>query len=427
MKIHIKLVGFVSVALVIPLLLGIFYVRHVGRLYYQKQQGIIHLMIAEELAGTLQNGVRQKFEQVLNWASISPLPSLVAAVPALPPDMADILKQESTWSDSPGAESFEQQILLSSVSASIRAFQQLNPEFAEILMTDRYGRLIGASNPTTDFWQADEAWWTSVSNSPAGSGHVHGLVYDRSAGVMAIDMVFPVYSAGRPAEFLGVLKVSLDATRFLQRAAPQPWSRAVARDLVFPDGRMFACINLGDSPEFPLLPIDVMQHLLVAPDRWGVVEIFPGTRSLTAIAPVRIMESADGTARGELYAVVSRDLDATLMPVRDMLRELTLWGVAASLLMALMASLLATYWLARPIKKLRNASESFVHYIKQSEAGRFEEAWENRQKVRQHMAELETIHNHDELQGLARDFIRMGDRMLVFFRQIEDRLPDKKK
>jgi len=69
MKIHVKLVGFVSAALVAPLLLGIFYVRHFGRLYYQEQQGVIHLMIAEEMAGTLQDGIGRKFDQALNWIS----------------------------------------------------------------------------------------------------------------------------------------------------------------------------------------------------------------------------------------------------------------------------------------------------------------------------------------------------------------------
>lgn len=427
MKIQVKLVGFVSAALVVPLLLGVFYVRHFGRLYYQKQQGIIHLMIAEELAGTLQDGIRQKFEQVLNWAAISPLPSLVAAVPAPQPDMADILRVESMWSKSPKAGSVEQMILLSPVSAAIHAFQQLNPEFAEILMTDRYGRLIGASNPATDFWQADEAWWTSAAVLPAGSGHIQGLVYDESSAVMAIDMVFPVYSTGSPSEFLGVLKVSLNATRFLQRAAPRFWNQAIARDLVFPDGRMFACINLGDNPEFSQLPLDVLKQLMTAPEHWGAVEIFPGTLSLAAMAPIRIMESPDGKKGGELYAVVSSDLNAAMMPVREMLRQLTVWGITASLLIAVIAYLLATYWFARPIKKLRNASQSFVHYIKQSEEGRFEDSWESRQKVRQHMKELETIRNRDELHGLALDFIRMGDRMLIFFRQIEERLTNKKK
>jgi HAMP domain-containing protein len=106
---------------------------------------------------------------------------------------------------------------------------------------------------------------------------------------------------------------------------------------------------------------------------------------------------------------------------------LTVWGVIATLLIASIGYLLAICWFARPIKKLSSASQSFVQYIKMSEQGRFEDSWESRQKVRRRMNELETIRNRDELQGLARDFIRMGERMLIFFRKIEEHLTDKKK
>lgn len=427
MKIHVKLVGFVSVALIVPLLLGVFYVRHFGQRYYQKQQGIIHLMIAEELAGTLQDGIRQKFEQVLNWVAIGPVASLASS--ASPPqlDMETVLQIESRWSHISQVGGTEQAVLLSPVSAAIRSFQQLNPEFAEILMTDRYGLLIGASNPTTDYWQADEEWWMSASVLPAGKGRIPGLVYDESAGGVVIDMTFPVYSAGVSPEFLGILKASLNATRFLPRAAPRPWSREIARDLVYPDGKLFVCIDSGDSPEFLQMPEESLRKLLNAPDHWDAVEIIPGTLSLAAIAPIHMtVDSMDHSPTGEVYAVVSRDLTAAMMPVHDMLSQLTVWGIAVTLLIALIGYLLATFWFARPIKKLRNASQSFVHYIKQSEEGRFEDAWESRQEVRRRMNELDTIRNRDELQGLARDFTRMGDRMLGFFRKIEERLTDKK-
>ncbi len=426
MKIQVKVIGFVSASLVVPLLLGIFYVRHFGKSYYERQQGIIHLMIAEELAGTFQDGIRQKFEQVLNWVHLSSIPSLAETVPVPPLDMDGIQRIESGWAASAATGGIQRTILSTPVSDSIRAFQQLNPEFAEILMTDRHGRLIGASNPTTDYWQADEPWWAVAATVPSGKGHIQGLVLDESSGVMAIDMAFPVYSSGHPDKLLGVLKVSLNATRFLQRAAPRPWNRAIARDLVFPDGRVFVHINSGDKPEFAKISEDALQKVLAEPERWGTVELLSGTLSLAAAAPVRIVTDAPDAKDGsELYVVVSRNLAEAMMPVRDVLRQLTVWGIVTTLLLALIGYLLATYWFARPIKKLRNASQSFVSYIKQSEQGRLEESWESRQKARQRMNELETIQNRDELEGLAGDFIRMGDRMLGFFRQIEERLTDK--
>lgn len=431
MKIHAKLVSFVSVALVVPLLLGVYYVRHFGRLYYQKQQGIIYLMVAEEMAGTLQDGIRQKFQQILNWVSVSALSSMAAGIPVALFSAEEIQTIESTWSSSSTVTGVEQAILSNPLSNSIRAFQRVNPEFAEILMTDRYGRLIGATHPTTDYWQADEAWWKSASGFPAGDGLIEGLLYDESAGVLVIDMVFPVYDPEHPNDFIGVLKVSLHATRFLLRAAPRPWSKELARDIIFPDGRVFARISAGESPDFSRISGETLQQLLTAPERWRTVELNPGTLSLAAAVPMQVMDESPGWQEEpkdtrELYVVVSRDLDKAMMPVREVLRLLTVWGIVAVLLIAVISYLLATYWFARPIKKLRKASMSFVDYIRLSEQGHYEESWESRQKVRQRMNELETIRSRDELQGLSRDFIRMGERMLVFFRQIEERLTDKK-
>lgn len=427
MRIHAKLVSFVSVALVIPLLLSIYYVRYFGRLYYRQQQELIHSMIAEELAEALQDGIHQKVQQIANWTEFGPLSAIASSLPVSPFNPADVQRVESTWSS--GRE--EASILSNSLSEVIRAFERINPEFAEIMMTDSYGRLNGASRPTTDYWQADEEWWQSAQTLSSGDELIQGLLYDESAGALVIDMVFPVFSPGNSAGRIGTLKASLNAARFLQRAAPHPWNKAITCDLVFPDGRIFAHINSGDSPELSSISPELLRELLAKPGRRGAVDLFPGKASLTAIAPLWIMSRPEGDRdaqgdAGELYVVASRGLEETMSPVRTVLRQMTVGWVAVTLLIAGISYLLATFWVARPIKTLRRASMSFVDYIKLSEQGRYEDSWESRQKVRRRMSELETIQSRDELQGLSRDFMRMGERMLVFFRQIEERLADKK-
>jgi HAMP domain-containing protein len=431
-RIHAKLVSFVAGALVVPFVLGIFYVRHFGRLYYLKQQGIVHLMIAEELAGTLESGVRQKFEQVISWVVASPLHSLAAAESAPSLSMEQVQQIDSQWSASGRTNEVQQAILSNPLSAYMRAFQRVNPGLAEMQMTDRYGRLIGATGPTTDYWQADEDWWTTASTLPSGDGKTEGLLCDKSAGVLVIEMAFPVYSLESSADFIGVLKVSLHATRFLQQVAPRPWNKEIARDLVLPDGRMVARINPRDTSEFPRLPREVIRELLTAADEWKAVELHPGILSLAAAVPVHIL---DGAAPGsdeagspcQLYALVSRELDEAMMPVQIILRHLTVWGLITALLVAVLSYLLATYWFARPIKKLRNAAVSLVEYIKLSEQGRFEDSWESQQEARRQLGELKTIRGRDELEDLSRDFIRMAERMLGFLRRIEQKLNEVKR
>lgn len=432
MRIHAKLVSFVAGALVVPFVLGIFYVRHFGRLYYLKQQGIVHLMIAEELAGTLQSGVRQKFEQVISWVVASPLHSLASAQTDPSLSMEQVQQLDSQWSSSGQPNEVQRAILSNPLSAYMRAFQRVNPELAEMLMTDRRGRLIGATSPSTDYWQADEDWWKTASTLPSGSGKTEGLLCDDSAGALVIEMTFPVYSMEHSAEFIGVLKVSLHATRFLQRVAPRPWNKEIARDLVLPDGRVVVHINSGDRSEFSQLPREVIQELLTAKDEWKAVELHAGVLSLAAAVPIHIL---DGAAPGfdeagspcQLYAVVSRKLDEAMMPVQNILRHLTVWGLLTALLVAVLSYLLATYWFARPIKKLRNAAVSLVDYIKLSEQGRFEDSWDCQQEARRQLSELETIRGRDELEDLSRDFIRMAERVLGFLRRIEQKLNEVKR
>lgn len=430
MKIHAKLVSFVAGALVIPFLMGVFYIRHFGQLYYQKQQGLVHLMIAEDLSGTLQDGVRKKFQQVVNWVAVSPLSSLVVPVSDEPFSWEDVQQVESQWSLPLKTNEVLRTILSNPLSGYLRAFQRVNPEFAEILVTDRYGRLVGATNPTTDYWQADEDWWAAASDLLRGGGEIRGLLYDESAAVLAIDMVFPIYSSDDPAEFSGVLKVSLHARRFWTRSASHPWNKEISRDLILPDGCVLAHINAGDAVEFSQVSTEVLQELLAAPDGWGTVELQPGVLSLAAVVPVQLMSGvqvSNGEASNacELYSIVFRDLNQVMMPIQIMLRRLTVWAIITTILFASFSYLLVTFWFVRPIKKLRNASQSLVDYIKQGEQGRFEDLWEGQQKATQQLDELKTIRSRDELQDLSRDFIRMGERMVTFFRQIEEKLTRK--
>ncbi|MBL7115265.1 MAG: hypothetical protein ISS35_05820 [Kiritimatiellae bacterium] len=159
MKIRTKLVGIVSVALLLPLLLGLFYVRRIGESYYLKQKGILYLTIAKELADAMETGVRNEFSHVRNWIEISPLLDLVQAVELAPLNMERVQQVEEIWPElSPDDEPLRT-ILTGPLAQHLNVFSRMYPVFAEIMVTDRFGCLIGATNPTTDYWQADEAWW----------------------------------------------------------------------------------------------------------------------------------------------------------------------------------------------------------------------------------------------------------------------------
>ncbi len=83
---------------------------------------------------------------------------------------------------------------------------QLNqsPHFGEIFFTDVNGFNVAMTNPTSDFVQSDESWWTSAFQNGISVGEVE---YDRSAGIWSVDLSARI--ADPSGEPWGVMKAVL--------------------------------------------------------------------------------------------------------------------------------------------------------------------------------------------------------------------------
>jgi hypothetical protein len=93
-----------------------------------------------------------------------------------------------------------------------------DPIYREILLTDRAGRLISASNLTSDYDQSDEDWWKRVMADPTrGEATLSDVRWDDSARIYAMEIAVPVPGLDeRPA---GVLKVVGDIREMLASVA----------------------------------------------------------------------------------------------------------------------------------------------------------------------------------------------------------------
>jgi hypothetical protein len=84
-----------------------------------------------------------------------------------------------------------------------------------MILTDRHGRLIAASNPTTDYFQGDEDWWIAAfDDGRRGRVSISDVRWDPSASAYAIEISAPV-SAVADESVAGVLKVVTDSREML--------------------------------------------------------------------------------------------------------------------------------------------------------------------------------------------------------------------
>ena len=129
--------------------------------------------------------------------------------------------------------------------------------YSELLLTDVMGRLVAASNVTSDYLQADEDWWRDTFSR--GGPHISDAQWDESAKTYAIEIAVPVFAPGS-AEIAGVLKAVTNSREMLAAVSGVRFGRTgeavlvrkdgslvVGRQAVPPDARFFAAPLLRES------------------------------------------------------------------------------------------------------------------------------------------------------------------------------------
>lgn len=99
--------------------------------------------------------------------------------------------------------------LNSPISNDLVSFQKLFPNHVEVFITDRYGGIIGTTNRTSDYNQADELWWQKTYYDGAGSTYIGSPEFDESSRTYAVNMAVPVRTFDR--EVVGVLRTTYNA------------------------------------------------------------------------------------------------------------------------------------------------------------------------------------------------------------------------
>ena len=76
--------------------------------------------------------------------------------------------------------------------------------YSEIFVTNKYGAIVGLSNVTSDYNQADEEWWTTTRDSGI---YVSDLSFDESADLYSISLNVSI--TDKQGNFTGVIKAVL--------------------------------------------------------------------------------------------------------------------------------------------------------------------------------------------------------------------------
>lgn len=112
---------------------------------------------------------------------------------------------DSAFRHSRAEDEFASRFLTNPAAKTLIDFQESNPAFSEIFVTDKFGLNVGQTNMTSDLYQADEDWWAGAYNSGRGKEYHGAIEFDESAQAEAISYYFPIFDTGND-EVIGIAK-----------------------------------------------------------------------------------------------------------------------------------------------------------------------------------------------------------------------------
>ena len=236
------------------------------------------------------------------------------------------------------------------VADHLREYRQTYPENVEIFVTDRYGALLGATNPTSDYYQADEEWWQATYNNGQGAVYYSQPAYDTSSQSFSIDIGIPLYDRVTQ-ELVGVLRTTFDMETVVTLLGAVQSGQTGNIELLLPDGTYLQAGGAQPAPENVVTGVPVNSATAIEINLEGIP-------SLVASVPVHTAEAALADTISQLgWRVVAHQSSAEILaPVEAQAGTLLLvMGLVA--VIATLTSVFMSQVLVRPIARLTTVAE----------------------------------------------------------------------
>lgn len=173
--------------------------------------------VARHTVAAVDSYVFRRIADVSNLARVPEVQRVAANESRRPLDAEEVRTFDRQWTSQRVVPSTPilAQVMTNPAARFFASLVEQDRIHREIMLTDRFGRLIAASNRTLDYYQADEDWWKEAFDDGVhGRVSVSDVVWEESARVFAIGIAVPVADP-TTGNLVGILKTSADAREML--------------------------------------------------------------------------------------------------------------------------------------------------------------------------------------------------------------------
>jgi GAF domain-containing protein/HAMP domain-containing protein len=352
------------------------------------------------------------------------------------------------WGRTQDKEALKSSLFNIFLSAELQDFTSVFPTHLDLLVTDKYGGVVGASGIPPQYIYDGEVWWQAAYNNGLGAIYIDEPVFDPVSKKHGVVIAVPVYNADKVIgiirsiysidDLLTVLKsVSIDETQadlFFDVNEEAPFGE---KKLSLIDGTP---VKIEASTHQALLDNDAK----LLEDNYAEL-IFEREPSLVSLAPVETLSGGEVIDKLGWQAVVHQDSDQALSPVDALVTSSIAVAMGVTLLVIL-GALMLSKTLSGPIERLTQTAQAIsqgqldvrANVESRDETGQLAFAFNTmadqlqnsirvletqvKERTADVLASLEvgqqasTIRNVDELLPTITEFIR--DRFNLYYTQI---------
>jgi len=241
--------------------------------------------------------------------------------------------------------------LNNAVAREVTKYQQAFPDNIEVFLTDVYGGLVGSTNRTSDYYQADEGWWQAAYNDGQGGVYIGQPEFDESAGAIGSQIALPLRDS-RTGEIIGILRTTFVVSP-LTTILSEKIGQTDEADLILPGD---VVSRIDSSGGFELIEADEYAELQAVADQ-GMAEMeYEGDFSVVTQAQVRTLEGNPFIDDLGWVVVFHQHQDEAFAPVNAQVRGLVIVTLVVLALAAASAFGLSLL-LIRPITQLTKTAE----------------------------------------------------------------------
>lgn len=260
-----------------------------------------------------------------------------------------LMDMDKKWIESGDDHSLIKGYLDNGAAIRLKAILGTENKIINLLVTDKFGGIVGATARTSDFYQGAKDWWKEAYSGGEGKPYMGNVVYDENAKTWCVPMVFPVKD--KSGEFIGLCRSLVDVSLFFKPLEYFKIGRTGLASLV--DDKGYLIYQRSAKPfANKFCGYEDIEKVLQSPDRWMILRgvYSRASKVFTSFSQVQHRLLEEG---GIVWIVfVTQDTGEVFAPLSKLFLQTLLTGIILIVLLASLAFMMTDMFMG-PVRKMR--------------------------------------------------------------------------